>query len=84
MIFRVAQTVSMATINVVSFDTTELRHASTVEREPSNKTGYKNGKESDESRFCGQHHDGRIRIWRNRGEHESSACSRYRPYGLCT
>ena len=36
---------------------------------------------SDESRFCVQHHDGRIRVWRHRGERTWPACIRYRHTG---
>ncbi|MBJ5584651.1 transposase [Salmonella enterica subsp. enterica serovar Typhimurium] len=33
---------------------------------------------SDESRFCLQHHDGRIRVWRQRGERLFDTCIRHR------
>ncbi|MBJ5505484.1 hypothetical protein JGG47_23220 [Salmonella enterica subsp. enterica serovar Derby] len=33
---------------------------------------------SDESRFCLQHHDGRIRVWRHRGERLYDTCIRHR------
>lgn len=36
---------------------------------------------SDESRFCLQHHDGRIRVWRHRGERTLPACIRHRHTG---
>ncbi|MBJ3377333.1 hypothetical protein JGC18_24820 [Salmonella enterica subsp. enterica serovar Typhimurium] len=32
---------------------------------------------SDESRFCLQHHDGRIRVWRHRGERLYDTCIRH-------
>ncbi|UYV77374.1 hypothetical protein LAZ67_15000739 [Cordylochernes scorpioides] len=32
----------------------------------------------DESRFCLQHHDGRIRVWRHRGERMLNSCGIYR------
>ena len=37
---------------------------------------------SDESRFCLQHHDGRIRVWRHRGERTLEACIRHRHTGV--
>ncbi|MBJ4999813.1 IS630 family transposase [Salmonella enterica subsp. enterica serovar Hadar] len=36
---------------------------------------------SDESRFCIQHHDGRIRVWRHRGERTLPTCIRHRHTG---
>lgn len=36
---------------------------------------------SDESRFCVQYSDGRIRVWRLRGDRTSPACIRYRHRG---
>ncbi|GFW54341.1 hypothetical protein TNCV_3703011 [Trichonephila clavipes] len=40
----------------------------------------KNGETSfflDESRFCLQHQDGRIRVWKNRGERTLPLCIRH-------
>ncbi|KFM64192.1 Transposable element Tcb1 transposase, partial [Stegodyphus mimosarum] len=36
---------------------------------------------TDESRFCLQHHDGRIRVWRHRGERMLNSCIMHRPTG---
>ncbi|GFU20394.1 transposable element Tcb1 transposase [Trichonephila clavipes] len=36
---------------------------------------------TDESRICLQHHDGRIRIWRHRGERMLNSCVMYRHTG---
>ncbi|UYV69383.1 hypothetical protein LAZ67_6003389 [Cordylochernes scorpioides] len=36
---------------------------------------------TDESRFCLQHHDGRIRIWRRRGERMLNSCVMHRHTG---
>ncbi|GFX80755.1 transposable element Tcb1 transposase [Trichonephila clavipes] len=36
---------------------------------------------TDESRICLQHHDGRIRVWRNRGERMLSSCVMHRHIG---
>ncbi|UYV69373.1 hypothetical protein LAZ67_6003354 [Cordylochernes scorpioides] len=36
---------------------------------------------TDESRFCLQHHDGRIRVWRRRGERMLSSCVMHRHTG---
>ncbi|GFW76717.1 transposable element Tcb1 transposase [Trichonephila clavipes] len=36
---------------------------------------------SDESRFCLQHQDGHIRVWRHRGERAMAACIRHRLTG---
>ncbi|GFY33305.1 transposable element Tcb1 transposase [Trichonephila clavipes] len=33
---------------------------------------------TDESRFCLQHHDGRIRVWRHRGERMLNNCVMHR------
>ncbi|UYV80884.1 hypothetical protein LAZ67_19002094 [Cordylochernes scorpioides] len=37
---------------------------------------------TDESRFCLQHHDGRIRVWRHRGERMLNSCVMHRHTGL--
>ncbi|GFS89951.1 transposable element Tcb1 transposase [Trichonephila clavipes] len=34
-----------------------------------------------ESRICLQHHDGRIRVWRHRGERMLNSCVMHRPTG---
>ncbi|GFT78986.1 transposable element Tcb1 transposase [Trichonephila clavipes] len=34
---------------------------------------------TDESRVCLQHHDGRIRVWRHRGERMLNSCVMHRP-----
>ncbi|GFT93457.1 transposable element Tc3 transposase [Trichonephila clavipes] len=34
---------------------------------------------TDESRICLQHHDGRIRVWRHRGERMLNRCVMYLP-----
>ena len=36
---------------------------------------------TDESRFCLQHHDGRIRVWRHRGERMLNSCVMHRHTG---
>ncbi|KFM66508.1 Transposable element Tcb1 transposase, partial [Stegodyphus mimosarum] len=36
---------------------------------------------TDESRFCLQHHDGRIRVWRHRGERMLNSCVMHHPTG---
>ncbi|UYV60256.1 hypothetical protein LAZ67_1000569 [Cordylochernes scorpioides] len=36
---------------------------------------------TDESRFCLQHHDGRIRVWRHRGERMVNSCVMHRHTG---
>lgn len=36
---------------------------------------------TDESRYCIKHHDGRIRVWRHRGERSLPACIRHRHTG---
>ncbi|UYV73714.1 hypothetical protein LAZ67_11000472 [Cordylochernes scorpioides] len=36
---------------------------------------------TDESRFCLQHHDGRIRVWRHRGERMLNSCVLHRHTG---
>ncbi|GFV55508.1 transposable element Tc3 transposase [Trichonephila clavipes] len=36
---------------------------------------------TDESRICMQHHDGRIRVWRHRGERMLSSCVMHRHTG---
>ncbi|GFT24998.1 transposable element Tcb1 transposase [Trichonephila clavipes] len=36
---------------------------------------------TDESRICLQHHDGRIRVWRHRGERMLTSCVMHRPTG---
>lgn len=36
---------------------------------------------TDESRFCLQHHDGRIRVWRHRGERLLNSCIMHRHTG---
>ncbi|UYV70845.1 Transposase [Cordylochernes scorpioides] len=36
---------------------------------------------TDESRFCLQHHDGRIRVWRHRGERKLNSCVMHRHTG---
>ncbi|GFV59228.1 transposable element Tcb1 transposase [Trichonephila clavipes] len=36
---------------------------------------------TDESRICLQHHDGRIRVWRHRGERILNRCVMHRPTG---
>ncbi|KFM71700.1 hypothetical protein X975_10599, partial [Stegodyphus mimosarum] len=36
---------------------------------------------TDESRFCLQHHDGRIRVWRHRGEIMLNSCVMHRHIG---
>lgn len=36
---------------------------------------------TDESRFCMQHHDGRIRVWRHRGERMLNSCIMHRHTG---
>ncbi|UYV63320.1 hypothetical protein LAZ67_2003740, partial [Cordylochernes scorpioides] len=36
---------------------------------------------TDESRFCLQHHDGRIRVWRHRGERMLKICAMHRHTG---
>ncbi|KFM64920.1 Transposable element Tcb1 transposase, partial [Stegodyphus mimosarum] len=36
---------------------------------------------TDESRFCLQHHDGRIRVWRHRGERMLNSCVMHRLTG---
>ncbi|GFX71690.1 transposable element Tcb1 transposase [Trichonephila clavipes] len=43
--------------------------------------GEKKTMNADESRFCLQHHDGRIRVWRHRGECILTACIRLRNTG---
>ncbi|GFW29736.1 transposable element Tcb1 transposase [Trichonephila clavipes] len=37
---------------------------------------------TDESRICLQHHDGRIRVWRHRGERMLNSCVMHRHTGL--
>ncbi|GFY21739.1 transposable element Tcb1 transposase [Trichonephila clavipes] len=37
---------------------------------------------TDESRICLQHHDGRIRVWRYRGERILNSCVMHRHTGL--
>ncbi|GFX18967.1 transposable element Tcb1 transposase [Trichonephila clavipes] len=37
---------------------------------------------TDESRICLQHHDGRNRVWRNRGERMLNSCVMHRHTGL--
>ncbi|GFX13408.1 transposable element Tcb1 transposase [Trichonephila clavipes] len=37
---------------------------------------------TDESRICLQHHDGRIRVWRHRGERMLNSCIMHRHTGL--
>ncbi|GFV34563.1 transposable element Tcb1 transposase [Trichonephila clavipes] len=39
---------------------------------------------SDESRICVQHHDGRIRVWRHRGERMLNSCVMHRHTGPAT
>ncbi|GFW18860.1 uncharacterized protein TNCV_5133131 [Trichonephila clavipes] len=45
---------------------------------------------TDESRICLQHHDGRIRVWRHRGERMLNSCVMHRhtgpapPHWSCT
>ncbi|GFW13005.1 uncharacterized protein TNCV_3329371 [Trichonephila clavipes] len=36
---------------------------------------------TDESRICLQHHDGRIRVWRHRGERMLNSCVTHRLTG---
>ncbi|GFU82278.1 uncharacterized protein TNCV_3195501 [Trichonephila clavipes] len=36
---------------------------------------------TDESRICLQHHDGRIRVWRHRGERMMNSCAMHRHTG---
>ncbi|GFS84794.1 transposable element Tcb1 transposase [Trichonephila clavipes] len=36
---------------------------------------------TDESRICLQHHDGRIRVWRHRGERMLNSCVMHRHTG---
>ncbi|GFW14930.1 transposable element Tcb1 transposase [Trichonephila clavipes] len=36
---------------------------------------------TDESRICMQHHDGRIRVWRHRGERMLNSCVMHRHTG---
>ncbi|KFM71817.1 hypothetical protein X975_22355, partial [Stegodyphus mimosarum] len=36
---------------------------------------------TDEPRFCLQHHDGRMRVWRNRGERMQNSCVMHRHTG---
>ncbi|GFX10075.1 transposable element Tcb1 transposase [Trichonephila clavipes] len=36
---------------------------------------------TDESRICLQHHDGRIRVWRHRGERMLNSCVMHRNTG---
>ncbi|GFV05714.1 hypothetical protein TNCV_2450421 [Trichonephila clavipes] len=36
---------------------------------------------TDESRICVQHHDGRIRVWRHRGERKLNSCVMHRHTG---
>ncbi|KFM68277.1 Transposable element Tc3 transposase, partial [Stegodyphus mimosarum] len=36
---------------------------------------------TDESRFCLQHHDGRIRVWKHRGERMLNSCAMHRHTG---
>ncbi|UYV85022.1 hypothetical protein LAZ67_X004300 [Cordylochernes scorpioides] len=36
---------------------------------------------TDESQFCLQHHDGRIRVWKNRGERMLNSCVMHRHIG---
>ncbi|GFX60104.1 transposable element Tcb1 transposase [Trichonephila clavipes] len=39
---------------------------------------------TEESRICLQHHDGRIRVWRHRGERMLNSCVMNPPLGSCT
>ncbi|GFW22375.1 transposable element Tcb1 transposase [Trichonephila clavipes] len=39
---------------------------------------------TDESRICLQHHDGRIRVWRHRGERMQNSCVMHRHIGLAS
>ncbi|GFY33274.1 transposable element Tcb1 transposase [Trichonephila clavipes] len=39
------------------------------------------GRFTDKSHFCLQHHDGRLRVWRHRGERLLNCCLMYRPTG---
>ncbi|GFX05283.1 transposable element Tcb1 transposase [Trichonephila clavipes] len=39
---------------------------------------------TDESRICLQHHDGRIRVWRHRGERMLNRCVMYHHTGPAT
>ncbi|GFS90029.1 transposable element Tcb1 transposase [Trichonephila clavipes] len=39
---------------------------------------------NDESRICLQHHNGRIRVWRHRGERMLNSCVMHRHTGLAT
>ncbi|GFW66007.1 transposable element Tcb1 transposase [Trichonephila clavipes] len=39
---------------------------------------------TDESRICLQHHDGRIRVWRHRGERMLNSFIMHRPTGPAT